>query len=289
MSPVKLTVVSDSHLSPRTPEASANWEALVAHVESTEPDAVIHTGDIARDGPAGEHELRFAKTELDKLPGPIHALPGNHDLGDNPCETNADSDHLITADLLAAYRHHFGADHWALDLGPWRLIGANAQLFDSGLDDEEEQWEWLATELAASDEGPPRHRAVFLHKPLFHSDPHPPEHDLPIRYVRQSSRQRLLRMLEAASVQVVVSGHVHQHRRMRARGMDHIWAPTSWATLSESMQATIGERWVGALDLTLADDGTVEIDHVRPPGVGQYVIGETIPNPYLTVDPADDR
>ena len=183
---------------------------------------------------------------------------------------------------LDAYRQHFGDDHWALDLGSWRLVGCNAQLFDSGLDAEEAQWDWLANELAttttATDDG--RHRAVFLHKPLFHSYPQPAEHDLPIRYVRPTSRQRLLAMLEAASVRVVVSGHVHQHRHLRAREMDHVWAPTSWATLSEANQATIGERWVGALDLTLTDDGSVSIDPLRPPGVGQHVIGETIPNPY---------
>jgi len=279
MTALKLTVVSDSHLSRRTPEASANWEALVAHIDEAEPDAVIHTGDIARDGTAGDQELRFAKAELDKLPGPVHALPGNHDLGDNPCETNADSNHLITEDRLAAYQQHFGDDHWALDLGAWRLVGCNAQLFDSGLDAEAAQWEWLTAELAATDDD--RHRAVFLHKPLFHSDPHPPEHDLPIRYVRPSSRQRLLAMLEAAEVRVVVSGHVHQHHRLRARGMDHVWAPTSWATLSPADQATIGERWVGALDLTLGGDGAVEVAPVRPAGVGQHIIGETIVNPYL--------
>ncbi len=278
---VRLTVVSDSHLSPRTPEAAANWAVLVGHVEATKPHAVIHTGDIARDGTSGDDELRYARTEVDRLPGPVFALPGNHDLGDNPCETNAGSDHLITDDRLAAYRRHFGDDRWAVDLGDWRLVGINAQLFGSGLDAEAEQWAWLHGELPESTgSAVGGHRAVFLHKPLLHSDPQPAEHDLPIRYVRSPHRERLLAMLERAGVELVVSGHVHQHHRHRAHGLEHVWVPTSWATLSASMQATIGERWVGALDVTLRADGSFEVEPVRPTDVGQHIIGETIPNPY---------
>ena len=275
---MKITVVSDSHLSPRTPEASANWEAFAAHVDTSEPDAVVHTGDIARDGTAGDHELRFAKAALDQLATPVLALPGNHDLGDNPCETNAGSDHLISDDRLDAYRQHFGDDRWTVDIGRWRLIGCNAQLFDSGLDAEDEQWDWLDDQLAPADDGP--HRAMFLHKPLFHSLPHPVEHDLPIRYVRPTARNRLLALLDRADIRVVVSGHVHQHRHLESGGRDYIWAPTSWATLAASAQATIGERWVGALDLHLGDDGSCEVTPIRPAGMGQNVIGETIPNPY---------
>ena len=275
---VTLAVVSDSHLSPKTPEAAANWAALVRHIEVTKPDAVVHTGDIALDGTTDEDDLRYAKERLDELPVPVYPLPGNHDLGDNPCETNGESDHLITDDRLAAYRRHVGDDRWTFDLGTWRLIGANAQLFGSGLGAEDDQWRWLETQLA--DSGRDRHQAFFLHKPLLHSLPHPAEHDLPIRYVRPAARERLMAMLDAAAVRLVVSGHVHQHHRHRTGDLDHVWAPTSWATLAESMQATIGERWVGSLDLTLRADGSYHVEPVLPPDVGQHVIGQTVPNPY---------
>lgn len=279
----RLTIVSDSHLSAKTPEADATWAALVDHVVRTKPDAVVHTGDIALDGAGDVDDLRHARRRLDEMPGPMLAIPGNHDLGDNPCETNLDSSRLITHERLSRYRHEIGDDRWAVDLGSWRLIGFNAQLLGSGLDDESDQWDWLANELepqpldgAATE----RNVAVFLHKPLFLSDPHPADDDLPIRYVRPASRARLLAMFEAAGVRVVVSGHVHQHHRHEALGMNHVWAPTAWATLSTAMQATIGERWVGGLDLDLGDDGSATVRPVRPESVGQHIIGETIPNPY---------
>jgi 3',5'-cyclic AMP phosphodiesterase CpdA len=279
MRTVRLTIVSDSHLSPKTPEALANWEALAAYVEQTGPDAVIHTGDITLDGTTDRRELGFARRHLDAMPAPVLALPGNHDLGDNPNETNGGSRYLIDDDRVAAYRDLIGEDRWATDIGGWRLVGFNAQLLDSGLADEEEQWSWLENELrpeALAD----HHPAVFLHKPLLHSDPQPDEHDLPVRYVRRTARERLLAMLTAAGVRVVVSGHVHQFRRFDAHRLNHVWAPTSWATIPATHQATIGERWVGGLDLALGDDGSVAVEHVRPAGVDQHIIGETIPNPY---------
>ncbi len=278
MPSTSVVLVSDSHLSPRTPEATANWEVLMEHVATTNPAAVIHTGDIALDGASDDDDLRFARTQLDRSVVPMLALPGNHDLGDNPCETNAGAS-LITSDRVTSYREIIGDDRWAHQLGEWRLIGCNAQLFGSDLEEEAEQWSWLERELdfAGQDTHP---TAFFMHKPLMHSDPHPSEHDVAIRYVRQQPRERLLGLLETAGVSVVVSGHVHQHRRVDLRGLDTVWAPTSWATIPPSMQDTVGERWVGGLELELHDDGRLDVVEIRPDNLGQHSIGESIPNPY---------
>lgn len=278
MTSTTVVLVSDSHLSPRTPEATANWEVMLEHVAQTKPAAVVHTGDIALDGASDDDDLRFAKTQLDRSAIPILALPGNHDLGDNPCETNAGAT-LITSERLASYRQIFGVDRWTHDLESWRLIGCNAQLFGSGLDEEDEQWSWLENQLAPASLGD-RHVAFFQHKPLLHSDPQPEEHDVAIRYVRREPRERLLALLEAAEIGVVVSGHVHQHRRLDIRGIDTVWAPTSWATIPPSMQDTVGERWVGGLELQLHDDGRLDVVELRPDNLGQHSIGEDIPNPY---------
>lgn len=279
MATVRLTIVSDSHLSPRTPEATTNWDALVSHVERTRPDAVVHTGDVTLDGTSNDEELRYASVQLGKMPVPMLTLPGNHDLGDNPCETNGGSPHLINSERVTAYRDIVGDDRWVTDVGRWRLVGINAQLFESGLDEEAEQWDWLERELHP-DHFVDRYPAIFLHKPMLHSDPHPVEHDEPARYVRPTSRQRLFSLFGAISARVAVSGHVHQFRHFEAAAMQHIWAPTSWATIPPDIQATIGDRWVGGLDLELGEDGVATVATVRPGEVGQHVIGETIPNPY---------
>ena len=49
------------------------------------------------------------------------------------------------------------------DLGSWRLIGVNAQLFGSALESETTQEAWLHAALAGAAD---RQVALFLHKPL---------------------------------------------------------------------------------------------------------------------------
>jgi len=49
----RLTVVSDSHLSTRTPEADENWTAVLQHVLASRPDLVIHAGDLSLDKSSG--------------------------------------------------------------------------------------------------------------------------------------------------------------------------------------------------------------------------------------------
>jgi len=81
---LRLIIVSDTHLSPATPEAHANWEAVVEHVAAAAPDLVIHAGDLTLDGAHAPDELSYARRQLDRLPVRWRAVPGNHDIGDNP-------------------------------------------------------------------------------------------------------------------------------------------------------------------------------------------------------------
>ncbi|HEX6420490.1 MAG TPA: metallophosphoesterase, partial [Acidimicrobiales bacterium] len=79
MTPPRLLVVSDTHLSPRTPEADTNWDAVVRHVAATRPDLVVHAGDVSLDGALAPGDLDHARRRLDRLPVPWRAVPGNHD------------------------------------------------------------------------------------------------------------------------------------------------------------------------------------------------------------------
>ncbi len=81
---MRVTVVSDIHLSAAAPVAQANWEAVVRHIAADAPDIVLHLGDLTRDGANGRRDLDHGRRQLDRLPVPWHAVPGNHDVGDNP-------------------------------------------------------------------------------------------------------------------------------------------------------------------------------------------------------------
>jgi alkaline phosphatase D len=140
-----LLVVSDSHLAPKAPEAVLNWGAVAQYTVARQPDLVIHTGDLSLDGVQDPTELTIARQHLDGLGVPGAAIPGNHDIGDNPGLPDSPP---ITDERLGRWRTSIGPDYWSIRIGTWTLIGINAQLFGSGLDAEDQQWEWLTEQFS---------------------------------------------------------------------------------------------------------------------------------------------
>ena len=56
---------------------------MVSYVRACAPDLVIHLGDLSFDGAGNAADPRHGRTQLDRLPVAWHAVPGNHDIGDN--------------------------------------------------------------------------------------------------------------------------------------------------------------------------------------------------------------
>jgi 3',5'-cyclic AMP phosphodiesterase CpdA len=209
-------------------------------VSARQPDLVVDTGDISFDGADLEDDLAFAWTCHAGLDVPCRAIPGNHDVGDNPWQP--DVAEAITEPRLLRYRRHFGEDARGLEAGPWLLIGLNVQLFGSGLPAEAEQWARLAS---AAPRAGARPVALFVHKPLFHE--HPDEAEVNHRYVPPEHRRRLLDLL-GTSLRVVASGHVHQHRCARVEDVDHCWAPSTAFVLPDRRQPRIGTKHTGYIE-----------------------------------------
>lgn len=264
----RVLVVSDSHLSPRTPEADTNWSATLAWIadEAADADLVVHTGDISLDGAGGRTDLDHARAQLDQLPIPWLAVPGNHDIGD------LNGDHgLIDDERRARYETVFGDRFWTTELGGWRLVGIDIQELLGGGTAAEQWWRWLDEQLEAD-----RRLAVFQHRPIVPLAEG--EDDKPGRYVIEPGRERLLTVYAEAGVELVVSGHVHQWRSVERDGIRHVWVPSTWATMPDSFQPLIGEKVVGLTTIDLDDHDEAAL--VVPDGMAQDVIGETIPFPY---------
>jgi 3',5'-cyclic AMP phosphodiesterase CpdA len=271
----RVAVVSDTHLSRRTPEALTNWDAVARWVDETRPDLVLHLGDLAMDGTTGD-DLALARERLDGLAAPWRAVPGNHDVGDIPTTAGPD-DGAIDEHRLGRWRDTVGADHWALDLDRWTLIGLDAQLIGSGLDAEEEQGTWLVGTLARLPADRPV--ALALHKPVT-----APQRELAAgptyRWPPPADRARLARLLDTRTVPLVLSGHVHQWRELDAGGRHHVWAPTAWAVLPDTVQPLVGHKRCGVVALDLAPHGRASVELVEPEGLRQLTLLEDIPNPY---------
>jgi 3',5'-cyclic AMP phosphodiesterase CpdA len=292
---VHVTVVSDSHLSERTPEASANWDAVVDHVNAVRPDIVVHAGDISADGAELPDDLAFAHARLGRIGVSLLVVPGNHDVGDIPMrDTGTEGSpaegagHGVDVDgeRVARFRAVFGADRFSVVAGRWRLVGINAQLLGgtAGPDDAggpgverdaADQWAWLERELGGL--GPDDPVALVSHRPLL---PVPGDLDEARHCVPPAARERLVSLLGDAGPRLVVSGHVHQALRHARSGLDNVWAPTTWAVLPDTLQPTVGRKMPGLVELTLHDDGRVDVTTRAPDGMRQLVLGDDVDDPY---------
>lgn len=264
-SPVRIVQLSDSHLSQRAPEARANWDAIVEHLAADPPDLVINTGDVSLDGAHDVADLVYAFRAHEALSAPWRVIPGNHDVGDI-----GEFPEPAGAVLRSRFVDLFGDAFWSVPCGEWDVIGIDIQAL-AAEEDVEELWDWLGGVLATR-----RPAMLCMHRPLMPWAAG--ETDEPLRYVTGELRTRLRALIAGSSIRVVATGHVHQARRVGIDDRLHVWAPSTWAQLPDSIQPVIGTKVVGFVEHRLGSDATVAT--VVPDGVRQHVVGVTIPSPY---------
>jgi 3',5'-cyclic AMP phosphodiesterase CpdA len=268
--------VSDTHLSPDAPEAQENWAAVVRYVAATGPDLVIHLGDLSLDGARNPDDLDHARRQLEMLPVPWTAVPGNHDIGDNPLpgSTRGPS---VTKARRQRWLDVVGADYWSLAVADWIVLAVNAQLTGSGLAAEASQWSWLADQLRRADSG--QRIALLTHKPLTATDDELAAAP-PYRFWPPASRDRLRNLFDGRPLDLVVSGHVHQSRQLRLDGTDHVWAPATWAVLPDRAQPVLGAKRCGVLSLEFGPGLAILPTFSEPDGIRQLTLTADIKDPY---------
>jgi len=82
--PIRISVVSDSHLAPAAPACNANCLAVREYVVQSGSDLTVHLGDITLDAASDSSQLDGARAMCEPWPTMFRFLPGNHDIGDNP-------------------------------------------------------------------------------------------------------------------------------------------------------------------------------------------------------------
>ena len=243
---VRIAQLSDTHLSHRRAYAVPNVLAVLRAIAAEAPDFVVHTGDVVADDPDDELERAFAFRVLSTgMPQPFAVIPGNHDTG-------GFSHDLWSEARNDAFLSTWGADTFCVDLGAWRLIGANVYRLGDAAHDS-----WLA-EMSSTE----RFVALFLHQPVFLRDVD--IEDEPDWSIDMSRRRLLLRCLGAADVRLVASGHLH---RYRAATPMHVFAPS--AGFLGTPKDDGSRQVVGYVSYELHDDGSFDHRVVVPPGVEQ--------------------
>jgi 3',5'-cyclic AMP phosphodiesterase CpdA len=179
-----LAQLSDLHVSDEDPApARALREAVSALLALTEPpDGVVLTGDLSDHGRPAEYAL--LRTELARLPMPVHPLPGNHD------DVGA---------LLAAFPE-VEAANYAVDVAGVRLLCCDSTV-PGQPGGELSDPEWLDATLAGEPDTP---AVVAMH--------HPP-YPIGIDWIDRMGHARPDRLASVLArhpqVVRVIAGHVH--------------------------------------------------------------------------------
>ena len=258
MSQLNIIQVSDTHLSRKWGYFQDNWEAFIDCMHDERPDFIFVTGDVCFNGAKAPDDLTYARAQMERLPAPWRAIPGNHDIGDTPPDPRLKGP--ITAARRARYRRQFGPDFWVEDLGGWRFVGLNAQLLESGLAAEKTQTKLLLDALAAAHD---RSLALLIHKPLYLQ--RPDETGKALSHIWPCSRKRLLSLCEKHGVKLVASGHRHCYRAMRHGATRLVWAPpTSFIDTRAKPGGANGKRRVGYIRYRF-EDSRFRHEFVEPP------------------------
>lgn len=255
--PFTVAQVSDTHLSARTTLFRRNFSRVADALDGSRPDLVIATGDLSFDGADREADLAYAAAEFGRL-GPVHAVPGNHDVGDHP--VRAPRQPVDTA-RLDRFRRHFGRDRWVLDYANWRLLGLNSQTMGAH-PEEDGQAAMIADALATLGA---RRLAVFIHKPFFAADPD--EDVVDYWSVPPFARAPLRPVMAHPALRLVASGHLHLHAEAPRGPVRYAWAPSvAFIVAPEEQPGLEGARPCGILLHRFGED-TVETSLLSPAGM----------------------
>jgi Icc protein len=247
----RIAQISDTHLSPLRNRFVDNFQRVAEALRTRGADLVVNTGDVTLDGADDIRDLSFARELHAAIGLPWLAVPGNHDVGDDPTLAPRQP---IDSTRLARYRAALGSDRFLRDVPGWRLIGINGLLADAALPETADQFEFLRA--AVADAGA-RSIALFLHKPLTLGGDDP---DGTYWRMRDTGRAALRAAFGTRRPRLVASGHLHQFRRIDHEGTMHIWAPSTAFIVADRAQQRFGTKLVGYVTHDLGEDGHVSVD-----------------------------
>ena len=256
--PFTIAQVSDSHLGTGGQRFRANFDRVVAALGAVRPDVVVASGDLSYDGVGTPGDLALAAAAFAGMPAPVHAIPGNHDVGDHP---ELSPDQPVTDLALRRFREVMGRDRWVIDRDDWRLIGLDSQIM--GAHPEQDAQAAMVAEAVATLGG--RRLAVFSHKPLFLIDPDDTSFDY--WSVPPAARRAVMPILDHPALRLVASGHLHMLHLGAYRAARLAWCPSTAFVVAPRQQPGLpGARICAVLIHRFGEDG-VETELLAPPGM----------------------
>ncbi|MCW4051488.1 MAG: metallophosphoesterase [Candidatus Bathyarchaeota archaeon] len=208
-------VISDTHIRP-SGESSSPWKTnlmtndrarwAARRVDAYAPDFVIHLGDIVHPVPHlptyGSASM-VAKEIMGELQSPCYYVPGNHDIGDKNNPTVPA--YIVNDSYIEDFKKYYGPTYQSFNHRDVHIVLINSPVLNSGLTDEEEQRDWLESDLEKN-----RDKRTFI---FSHYPPYLYKADEPSNYdnIDTPARGWLLDLLERYSVEAFFAGHVHHY------------------------------------------------------------------------------
>lgn len=269
---MRIIQISDTHLSPSKTHFNANWQPLAAWISAQSPDMVVHTGDLALDGADHDEDVAFSMQQMKALVLPLLIVPGNHDIGHMP-----DMAQPMDTVRIERWRRLVGREEWVQDVGEWRFIGLNSQVFGHGSAAEDWQFDWLDVALSGANGRP---IAIFAHKPLFVDDPD--EGDSGCWALKPVARQKMRDLLTRYNVALYASGHLHRAWTGKLGATNLAWVPPASFIIGAMERDMPGKRILGAIVHTLDDRG-VHSEIVEVAGMTPYLLDDVVDEVYPSV------
>ncbi|MCU0363098.1 MAG: metallophosphoesterase [Bacteroidales bacterium] len=187
---------------------TARLEKAVAAINRLRPDFVVFTGDLVNTKGNRSQVAEFKRiTSLIDSKIKLLYLPGNHDIGAEPQQSDIDA-------FIADYGH----DRWAFSQKGSTFIGINSQLLKSeNAAAEETQFSWLSTELAKS--AGSNQVLVFSHYPFFIKLPWEPE---TYSNIGLQKRKKYFSLFSENGVDAVFAGHLHNNSEAKQDDIEMI-------------------------------------------------------------------
>ena len=182
-------------------QETANYEFVVANVNRLRPAFVVICGDlINKTGDKTQADEYFRITSKINRSIPVHAIAGNHDVGNEP-----------TPDTLKAYRSRFGPNYYSFRHGRVYGIVLDTSVISAPGKVQAEadaQETWLKAELARARASGALHVVVFQHHSWFLEKA---EEASQYFNVPLEARRRYLDLLKGSGVRYVFAGHYHRN------------------------------------------------------------------------------
>ncbi|MCP4289185.1 MAG: hypothetical protein GY792_32985 [Gammaproteobacteria bacterium] len=228
---------------------SVMYADLVARVNAMNPEFVVHLGDITDPVPVSpdfNDSAQVFHKASEAFSMPYYLVPGNHDVGEkiHPALPRIDANVSITKDAIAQYEQHFGQQRYSFEHGGCLFLVINTMLMNSGLEEEQEQWDWMEETLQ---DNVGKRVFVFAHYPLYLS-----ARDEPDFYdnIDEPARSRLIDLLAQYPVEGYYAGHVHNFFYNYLNGMHQFVLPSTGIIRTDYMEffQTPPTREMGSFD-----------------------------------------